>query len=88
MRARASRGRAVSCPKMVTLPRAGPREARQDAQQRGLARAVAPEQRQARARLDAEADVAQGRIVAVELPDARDLDRVHPRCLPLASPAR
>ena len=57
----------------------GAREAGDDPQQRRLARAVAPQQRHARARLDGKADVAQGGEVAVVFPDACDVDRIHPR---------
>ena len=50
----------------------GFRQPTQDAQQRGLARAVAAQQRQAGAAIDVEGNVAQRRIVAEILPHAFD----------------
>ena len=71
-----------SLPQIRILPRARLREAGDDAQQRGLTRAVAADQRQARARFGFELHVAQGRVVAVKLPDALNGDRAH--CVSLA----
>ena len=56
---------------------AGAREARDGAQQSRLAGAVTPDQREAGAGSRGELYIAQGRVVAVEFPDALRGDRVH-----------
>ena len=73
-RAAVSRG---ALPKILHRASHGPRKAGDDAQQRGLARAVAADQRQARIRRRVQADVAQGREIAIELPDALNRDGAH-----------
>src|SRR5579884_2884396 len=69
-----SRLRASIVPENLHAALTRPRESREDLQQSCLTGAIPPQQCQAGALFDIEADIAQGRVIAVVFPDVLDLE--------------